>query len=346
MSVEREIKLSIIVPVYNRPDEVTELLESLSKQTDKGFEVLIMEGDSPNKCDHVCAQFADKVTVKHHFYPEYSRSQRRNKGMKLASGNYFLFFDSDCIIPPDYIAIVKRKLQEEYVDCYGGPDSAEQDFSDTQLAINYSMTSMMTTGGIRGGTKKVNKFLPRTFNMGFSKEVYEKVGGFKDIIGEDIDQSLRIREAGFKIKLIKEAFLYHKRKIDLKKFYNQVNTFGKARILLTTLHPGSFKIVYLLPTCFFLGNAALLLMAIISLITGLFHDCAFGRFWWIWLLPIVFYMIAIFFESLLKNKKVKIALLSILTSYIQLCGYGIGFLDELFTRRASKKSQETIYSQQ
>lgn len=343
---ERELHLSIIVPVYNRPDEVTELLESLSKQTDKDFEVLMMEGDSPNRCDEVCARFADLVNVHHHFYPEYSRSQRRNKGMDLASGNYYLFFDSDCIIPPDYIAIVKRKLQEDYVDCYGGPDSAEQDFSDTQLAINYSMTSMMTTGGIRGGTKKVNKFLPRTFNMGFSKEVYEKVGGFKDIIGEDIDQSLRIREAGFKIKLIKEAFLYHKRKIDLKKFFKQVNTFGKARILLTTLHPGSFKLVYLMPTCFFLGNAFLLLMALVSLFGHCFSDCAFFNWWWVWLLPIALYVLAVFCESLYKNKKIKIALLSVLTSYIQLCGYGIGFLDEFFTRRASKKTQETIYSQQ
>lgn len=346
MSEKKDIRLSIIVPVYNRPDEVTELLESLSKQTDKDFEVLMMEGDSPNRCDTVCAQFSDKVNVHHHFYPEYSRSQRRNKGMDLASGNYFLFFDSDCIIPPDYIAIVKRKLQEDYVDCYGGPDSAEQDFSDTQLAINYSMTSMMTTGGIRGGTKKVNKFLPRTFNMGFSKEVYEKVGGFKDIIGEDIDQSLRIREAGFRIQLLKEAFLYHKRKIDLKKFFKQVNTFGKARILLTTLHPGSFKLVYLMPTCFFLGNALLILMALISLIGHCVSDCAFFNWWWVWLLPIAIYVLAVFCESLYKNKKIKIALMSILTSYIQLCGYGIGFLDEFFTRRASKKTQETIYLQQ
>ena len=266
--------------------------------------------------------------------------------MDLAAGNYFLFFDSDCIIPPDYIALVKRQLLEDYVDCYGGPDSAEQDFSDTQLAINYSMTSMMTTGGIRGGTKKVNKFLPRTFNMGFSKEVYEKVGGFKDIIGEDIDQSLRIREAGFKIKLIKEAFLYHKRKIDLKKFFKQVNTFGKARILLTTLHPGSFKLVYLLPTCFFLGNAFLILMALISLIGHCFSDCAFFNWWWVWLLPIAMYVLAVFCESLYKNNKIKIAFMSILTSYIQLFGYGIGFLDEFFTRRASKKTQETIYLQQ
>lgn len=338
--------MSIIVPVYNRPDEVTELLESLAKQTDKDFEVLMMEGDSPNKCDPVCEQFSDRVNVHHHFYPEYSRSQRRNKGMELASGNYFLFFDSDCILPENYIAIVKKKLSEDYVDCYGGPDSAEQNFSDTQLAINYSMTSLMTTGGIRGGTKKVNKFLPRTFNMGFSKEVFEKVGGFKDIIGEDIDQSLRIREAGFTIRLIKEAFLFHKRKIDLKKFFKQVNTFGKARILLTTLHPGSFKLVYLMPTCFFLGNAFLVLMALISLFGHIFSDCAFFNWWWVWLLPIALYILAIFCESLLKNKKIKIALLSIITSYIQLCGYGLGFIDEFFTRRASKKSQETIYSQQ
>lgn len=346
MAIEKDLHISIIVPVYNRPDEVAELLESLADQTDKDFEVLIMEDDSPNKSDGVCARFADKIRIHYHFFPGKSRSQRRNLGMDLATGNYFLFFDSDCILPATYIETVKRHLQDEYVDCYGGPDSAEQDFSDTQLAINYSMTSFMTTGGIRGGTKKVKKFLPRTFNMGFSKEVYEKVGGFKDIIGEDIDQSLRIREAGFSIRLIKEAFLYHKRKIDLKKFYNQVNTFGKARILLTTLHPGSFKPVYLLPTLFFLGNLFLVLMTLIALVSRCCCDCAFGRLWWIWLLPIALYIVAIFCESLYKNKKLKVAFLSIATSYIQLSGYGIGFLDEFFTRRASKKSQETIYSQQ
>lgn len=346
MIADKEIRISIIVPVYNRPDEVAELLESLAKQTDKDFEVLIMEGDSPNKCDDICARFSDQVNVHYHFYPEFSRSQRRNKGMDLASGNYFVFFDSDCIIPENYIAIVKENLGKEYVDCYGGPDSAEQDFSDIQLAINYSMTSMMTTGGIRGGTKKVRKFLPRTFNMGFSKATYEKVGGFKDIIGEDIDQSLRIQEAGFAIRLIKEAFVFHKRKIDLKKFFKQVNTFGKARILLTTLHPGSFKLVYLLPTCFFLGNLFLVLMAIIALVARCCGDSAFGHWWWVWLIPIALYILAIFCESLYKNKKLKIAFYSIITSYIQLCGYGIGFLDEFFTRRASKKSQETIYSQQ
>lgn len=345
MENQQNLQLSIIVPVYNRPDEVTELLESLSHQTDKDFEVLIMEGDSPNKCDDVCTKYVDRVNVHHHFYPDFSRSQRRNKGMELATGNYFLFFDSDCILPATYIEVVKKRLAVDYVDCFGGPDSAEQNFSDEQLAINYSMTSLMTTGGIRGGTKKVNKFLPRTFNMGFSKEVFEKVGGFKDIIGEDIDQSLRIREAGFSIRLIKEAFLFHKRKINLKKFFKQVNTFGKARILLTTLHPGSFKIVYLLPTCFFLGNVFLVLMALLFLVGMLCCNCSIGHWWWLWLLPIAAYICAIFLESLLKNKKVKIALLSILTSYIQLCGYGIGFVDELLTRRASKKSMETVYMQ-
>lgn len=342
---KESLHLSIIVPVYNRPDEVSELLESLACQTDSVFEVLIMEGDSENRCDGICEQFSEKLNIKYHYFPQDSRSARRNRGMDLASGNYFLFFDSDCILPETYIQIVKSKLSEDYVDCFGGPDSADQDFSNTQRAINYSMTSFMTTGGIRGGTKKVDKFNPRTFNMGFSKEVYEKVGGFKDIIGEDIDQSLRIREAGFRIRLLKEAFLYHKRKINLKKFFKQVNTFGKARILLATLHPGSLKPVYLLPTFFFLGNVFLVLMAIISLLGKFCCDCALGRFWWMWLLPIALYIVAIFTESLLMNKSIKIALLSIVTSYIQLCGYGLGFIDEFLTRRASKKSQETIYLQ-
>lgn len=330
------IKLSIIVPVYNRPDEVSELLESLSKQTDKDFEVLIIEDGSSLKCDEVCKAYEGKLDLHYYFKPNSGRSETRNYGMDRASGNYFIIFDSDCIMPSEYIETVKRYLNEDYVDCYGGPDAADSSFNDMQKAISYAMTSMLTTGGIRGATKNVNKFSPRSFNMGISKEVYEKIGGYKNMIGEDIDLSFRIKEAGFKTRLFPDARVFHKRRVDLKKFFRQVNTFGKARILLNTLHPGTLKLVHMLPACFVIGNIFLVLGAIISLI------CRWN-YWWIWLLPIAVYVLAIFVESYIRNKKLKIALMSIAACYSQLFGYGTGFINEFITRKASKKNQEELY---
>lgn len=330
------IKLSIIVPVYNRPDEVSELLESLSKQTDKDFEVLVIEDGSSLKCDEVCKAYEGKLDLHYYFKPNSGRSETRNYGMDRASGNYFIIFDSDCIMPSEYIETVKRYLNEDYVDCYGGPDAADSSFNDMQKAISYAMTSMLTTGGIRGATKNVNKFSPRSFNMGISKEVYEKIGGYKNMIGEDIDLSFRIKEAGFKTRLFPEARVYHKRRVDLKKFFRQVNTFGKARILLNTLHPGTLKLVHMLPACFVIGNILLVLGAIISLI------CRW-TYWWIWLLPIAVYVLAIFVESYIRNKKLKIAFMSIAACYSQLFGYGTGFINEFITRKASKKNQEELY---
>lgn len=336
MSEERELHLSIIVPVYNRPDEVTELLESLSKQTDKDFEVLVIEDGSTLKCDEVCKNYEGKLNLHYYFKPNSGRSETRNYGMDRATGNYFIIFDSDCIMPENYVELVKKHLNTSYVDCYGGPDAADRSFNDMQKAISYSMTSFMTTGGIRGGTKNVKKFSPRSFNMGISKEVYERVGGYKNMIGEDIDLSFRIKEAGFKSQLFPEAHVYHKRRVSLKKFFRQVNTFGKARLLLNQLHPGSLKLVHTLPALFALGNVGLVLLAILFAI----FQC---RYWWLWLVPIVVYVLAIFTESFIKNKKISIAFLSIAASYTQLFGYGLGFIDELFTRKASRKNQEELY---
>lgn len=335
MMVE-ELKLSIIVPVYNRPDEVAELLASLAGQTDKGFEVLIIEDGSTLRCEEICKQYEGKLDIHYYYKPNSGRSETRNYGMDRASGNYFIVFDSDCIMPSKYIETVRRCLGQEYIDCYGGPDAADSSFNDMQKAISYAMTSMLTTGGIRGATKNVKKFSPRSFNMGISKEVYDKIGGYKNMIGEDIDLSFRIKEAGFETRLFPEAHVYHKRRVDLKKFFRQVNTFGKARVLLNTLHPGTLKLVHLLPACFVIGNIALVLGAVVSLL------CRW-KYWWIWLLPIAIYVFAIFIESLLKNKSLKIALLSIAACYCQLFGYGTGFISEFITGKASKKNQEELY---
>lgn len=325
------MKFSIIVPVYNRSEEINEFLNSLKNQTDRDFEVIIMEGTCVDSCKKVIDRYSDCLNIK--FFEENTgRSTRRNNGMALASGDYFLLFDSDCILPPQYISIVRKCLSNNYLDCFGGPDNADDSFTDFQLAINYSMTSIMTTGGIRGGRKKMKNFMPRAFNMGFSRKVFEITHGYREMIGEDVDLSMRIKESGFSVGLIPDAYVYHKRRITLKGFFKQVNTFGKARVLLSTLHPGSFRIMHLMPSAFFLGNIFLILLSV------LFLNAYF-------LFPIFLYVLMIFIESLCKNKKLKIALLSIVTSYCQLFGYGIGYIDEFITRRASKRNAESLYRQ-
>ena len=338
-----KIKFSIVIPVYNRPDEVAELLESLSKQTDKGFEVLVIEDGSSVPCEDVCKQYADKLDLHYYFKPNSGRSETRNYGIERATGDWFIIYDSDVIVPPQYIATVREELAKNPVDCYGGPDAADESFSDVQKAINYSMTSIMTTGGIRGATKNKEKFSPRSFNMGISRKCYETVGGYKNMIGEDIDLSIRIKAAGFKTTLIPEAYVYHKRRVDLKKFFRQVNTFGKGRVLLGEMHPGSLKLVHLMPAAFVIGNVGLVLAALVLLAISL-QNSVFSP-WWslLCLVPIVLYVMGLFTESLIKNKSLKIAALSIVAAYMQLFGYGTGFLGECVTHKARKAKQEELY---
>lgn len=330
------IKFSIIIPVYNRPDEVAELLESLTRQTDKGFEVLVIEDGSSVPCEDICKRYEKTLDVHYYFKPNSGRSETRNYGIERATGDWFIIYDSDVIVPPQYIATVRAELEKTPVDCYGGPDAADDSFTDVQKAINYSMTSVMTTGGIRGATKNKTKFSPRSFNMGISRRCYETVGGYKNMIGEDIDLSIRIQQAGFKTTLIPEAYVYHKRRVDLRKFFRQVNTFGKGRVLLGEMHPGSLKLVHLLPAAFVIGHIALVLLTI-----GL----AFVIGYWslLVLVPLMLFVAGIFTESLIKNKSLKIALLSIIAAYMQLFGYGTGFLGECLTHKARKKKQEELY---
>lgn len=324
------MKISVIVPVFNRPDEIRELLDSLVRQTDSDFEVIIVEDGSNIPCNDVCESYKEKLNIKYLFKPNTGRSDTRNYGMEHANGDYFIIFDSDCIMPEQYIATVKDYLREDYVDCFGGPDAAAEGFSDMQKAISYAMTSVMTTGGIRGATKKKDKFTPRSFNMGISKICYETVGGFKNMIGEDIDMSFRIKEAGFKSRLFAKAYVFHKRRVDLKKFFRQVKTFGRGRLLLNKLHPGALKIVYLMPACFVLGNVFLVVMALYLKS-------------WLWILPLLIYILCLFLDSLYRNKSIKVAALSIVAAYVQLFGYGLGFIDEVITHKAMKKTQEELY---
>ena len=246
--------------------------------------------------------------------------------MERATGDYLLFFDSDVILPPAYFENLERAMAAGYCDCFGGPDAADDSFSPMQKAVSHSMTSFWTTGGIRGGKVVMEKFCPRTFNMGFSKEVYKAVGGFNDMLGEDIDLSLRIRKAGFEVRLIREVFVYHKRRIDFGRFFKQVNNFGQARIWLQLIHPGSMKIVHTLP--------ALMLVAGLLLLVAAFF------FPWLLLLPLLYAML-IFFDSLAKNRSVKVAALSVVAAVVQISGYGSGFLKAFWCKMVLRRPLET-----
>lgn len=303
---------SVIVPVYNRPEEVRELLESLSRQSADNFEVVIVEDGSTVPCGEIVKEYAGRLRTKYIAKPNEGRSIARNAGMEAATGDYFIFFDSDCVIPADYFQKLNQMSQQEPLECFGGPDAADESFTTTQKAINHAMTSFLTTGGIRGGKVSLEKFTPRTFNMGFSREVYDKVGGFREMFSEDIDMSSRIRLAGFTIGLYPHLPVYHKRRVDFRKFFRQVYVFGMSRITLKLLYPGSLKAVHCLPAVFVLG---VVLMAVLAVVWSPW-----------WLLPLGVYLVAVFVAALVSTRSAVIAAKAVPASVIQLGGYGLGFI--------------------
>ena len=324
---------SIIIPVYNRPDEVDELLESLLAQTVKDFEVIIVEDGSQKPCKDVCDKYAYKLNI-HYFLKENGGpGPARNYGVEKAQGDYVLILDSDCVIPSGYLAAIEAELKANPCDAFGGPDAAHESFTDIQKAISYSMTSFFTTGGIRGGKKKLDKFYPRSFNMGMKRSVYNNLNGFSKMrFGEDIDFSYRIFENGYTCRLFPEAWVWHKRRTDMRKFFKQVFNSGIARINLEKRHPGTMKLVHMLPMVFTVGVIFLVALAIVSAFT-------FPTLWWIPLCPLLLYMLLIFTDSSIVNKSVKIGVLSIIAAYVQLMGYGLGFIKAWWLRCVLGKSE-------
>lgn len=305
-------KYSVIIPVYNRPDEVDELLESLTHQDFKDFEVIIVEDGSLVPCKEIVEKYTDRLNLSYYVKENTGPGTTRNYGAERAKGDYFIFFDSDCIIPPAYFKELKVELSKATVDAFGGPDRAHSSFTPIQKAINYSMTSFFTTGGIRGGKERFDKFYPRSFNMGISREAFTKTGGFSKLrFGEDVDFSLRIVKSGFSTRLFPNAFVYHKRRTDFHKFFRQVYNSGIARINLHLLHPGSLKLVHLLPSAFVLSM-------VLMLILTFFYPLIIA-------LPLL-YCLLVFLTSLLLNKSLGVAFLSIPAAWVQLFGYGLGLL--------------------
>ena len=315
---------SIIIPVYNRPQEVDELLESLCKLTVKDFEVVVVEDGSTEKCDAVCERYADKLELHYYYKPNSGPGPSRNYGADRSQGEYLIILDSDVIVPENYLETIKAELDREPCDAFGGPDRAHDSFTPIQKAINYAMTSFFTTGGIRGGKHKMDKFYPRSFNLGIKKSVYEALGGFAPMrYGEDIDLSTRIFKGGYSCRLFPEAFVYHKRRVKFSSFFRQVKHSGEARVVLRNKYPETFKLVHLLPAAFVVGN--LLLVAL-----GIFHH-------WLWFMPIVLYVVMVFVDSFIKNKDLKVAILSVPAAYCQLFGYGLGFLGAAWKDILGKK---------
>ena len=324
------MKYSFIVPVYNRPDEVDELLESLEGQTLKDFEVVVVEDGSDKPCKDVCDRHADVLDIHYYIKPNSGPGQSRNYGAERAGGEYLIVLDSDVVLPEGYLAAVDKELQDAPADAFGGPDRAHPSFTDTQKAISYSMTSFYTTGGIRGGNKKLDKFYPRSFNMGIRRETYMSLGGFSRMrYGEDVYCSIRIFKAGCRCRLFPEAWVWHKRRTDFRKFWRQVYNSGIARINLYKKYPESLKIVHLLPMVFTVGVAYLLLLA------------AIGFLWA--LLPLALYAAAIFLDSSTVNRSLVVGALSVVSAFVQLLGYGCGFINAWWRRCVLGKDEFSAF---
>lgn len=312
--------ISFVIPVYNRPDEIVELLQSLDRQQFRDFEVIVVEDGSTVPCADVVAPFRDTLHLTYLSKPNSGPGPSRNYGAKYAKGDYIIVLDSDVILPDDYTTAVCKALADGRIDAFGGPDRANSNFTITQKAVNYSMTSFLTTGGIRGGMKRVDKFHPRSFNMGVRSTVWHQLGGFREMrYGEDVDFSIRLKEAHFTVELVPEAWVWHKRRNTLGSFFRQVHHFGQARIHLYRLHPDTLKLVHLMPAAFVLCTTALLLLAPFT--------CAWS------LLPLALLALILFVDSLIRNHNISVALLSVVTSFVQQFGYGTGFLKALFQKQ-------------
>jgi glycosyltransferase involved in cell wall biosynthesis len=312
-------RFSVIVPVYNRPDEVEELLAGFARQSAGDFEVVIVEDGSSRRCDAVVECYADRLSISYFYKPNSGPGPTRNYGAERAAGEWLLFLDSDCVAPEGYLAEIERELSVRSVDAFGGPDRAAADFTPLQKAIDYSMTSLLTTGGIRGRRRSADRFFPRSFNMGIRRDVFEAVGGFAPMrFGEDIDLSYRIVEGGYATRLFPEAWVYHKRRSTFRQFFKQIFNSGAARIRLSRLHAGTLKAVHALPAVFTAGCAAVVVAA----------------FWWPWaLLAFPLFAVLIFADAAARTRSLKVAALAVAASFIQLTAYGLGFFYALVRSR-------------
>jgi glycosyltransferase involved in cell wall biosynthesis len=321
-----KLDYSFIIPVYNRPQEVIELLDSfLGLHFKVEFEIVIIEDGSSEKSEEIISNYSDRLNISYYYKENSGPGASRNYGMQRAKGNYFIILDSDCLLPPHYLETVDAFLSSSFFHCYGGADSAHLSFTPLQKAINYAMTSFITTGGIRGSERSVTNFEPRSFNMGISKEAFLKTGGYAKIHpGEDPDLSQRIKKEGYSTTFVPNAYVFHKRRISWKKFYTQVTKFGMVRPILNTWHPSTAKITFWFPTCFVFFVVLSIAMSVLLL------D-------WRFMMPLLLYLGAILIGSSFTNKSFYIGVLSIIAVFVQFFGYGLGFFKSTFFVRILNK---------
>jgi cellulose synthase/poly-beta-1,6-N-acetylglucosamine synthase-like glycosyltransferase len=315
-------RYSVVVPVYNRPHELDELLNSLVTQDYQSFEVIVVEDGSSVRSDKVVEKYSNRLQLHYLHKPNTGPGPSRNVGFSRAKGDYFVVFDSDCILPSNYFTSVNSALDEFGLDAWGGPDRAHEKFTVLQRAMGYTMSSVLTTGGIRGGKKSLGLFQPRSFNMGISRAVFERTNGFAfDRFAEDIEFSIRMHQSGFRVGLISEAFVFHKRRTNFNQFFHQVQNFGRGRALVGKAHPGEVKVTHLFPTAFTLGLFSLPILPFFSTRLAVFTASCY-----------LLYVAAIFLHSFTQTRDIRVAALSVPSAFIQLMGYGIGFLTEWIGR--------------
>lgn len=329
---------SIIIPLYNRPDEIRELLQSLLLQSYKEFEVIIVEDGSSRSSEEIIKKFNDRLDIKYFYKQNQGQGFARNYGFERALGDFFIVFDSDILVPEDYLSIVKDALEKENWDAFGGPDAAHESFNPIQKAISYSMTSPFTTGGIRGNKNHMGTFHPRSFNMGISKKVWQSTGGFKlSRRSEDIEFSIRMLNQGFKVGLIPDAFVYHKRRTSLNQFFKQIYNFGKGRIDISQIYPSELKLVHALPAAFTIGVIGLILLNLLDLL--MFSDIlALHYLVWLGDVFLFCFVTLLLLHSIIVTKSLRIGFLSVLTAFTQLFAYGFGFMRNYIDRVLLKKN--------
>ena len=346
---------SFIVPVYNRPDEVDELLDSLTRQAFDDFEVVIVEDGSAARCDEVCAKYKNCLQLSYYYKENSGPGMTRNYGAERATGDYLIILDSDVVLPEGYLKAVDEELRREPCDAFGGADASHPSFTPVQKAISYSMTSFFTTGGIRGGKKKLDKFYPRSYNMGINRKVYLNMHGFSRMrFGEDVDFSYRLVENRYTTRLFPEAWVWHKRRTDFRKFFRQVYNSGIARINLEKRHPGTMKLVHMLPAVFTVGVVFCLLLILTGMVLSVWGErlggngmqsadnvpqIMGGAFCLLGALPLQLYILLIFFDSTLRNRSLWVGLLSVPAAFTQLMGYGLGFISAWWKRMVLKQDE-------
>ncbi len=325
------MEYSFIIPVYNRPNEIEELLESFVAQNTKlNYEVVIIEDGSTITSEKIIEKFQEQLQISYYFKQNSGPGDSRNYGMQRAQANYFIILDSDVVLPPNYLSNVDSYLKQNFLHCFGGPDAAAKQFSPVQKAINFAMTSFITTGGIRGKKNAVKKFEPRSFNMGLSKKAFLASGGFGKIHpGEDPELVMRLRKQNFSVGFIPEAFVYHKRRIDWSKFYQQVYKFGLVRPILTSWHPQTANISFWFPAVFTIGF-------FVALVSILFN-------WYLPFLLYLFYFILVMLLASIQSKNFYIGLLSLRAVITMFAGYGFGFLKSTYAIRILNKNPEKTF---